>query len=100
MVPVVRVVGGHDHSTALDDEGAIWSWGDNRFGQLGDGTFEPRAGPIRAEGLTGVLDFGATDHTCAIEPSGCLLCWGRNDFGQVGDGTFDHRNLPGVVILD
>jgi len=37
------------HTIALDTSGNIWSWGNNSFGQLGDGTTEHRALPARME---------------------------------------------------
>lgn len=39
------------HGCALAEDGHVWCWGDNAFGQLGDGTTIDRASPVRAEHL-------------------------------------------------
>lgn len=40
------------HALALDEEGPAWSWGDNLFGQLGDGSRFPRGTPVRVGRLS------------------------------------------------
>ena len=63
-------------SLALTSSGRVWGWGDNTFGQLGDGTTTDRLLPVAVAGLTGVTDIstGMTD-SCAIT-GGAALCWG------------------------
>lgn len=46
---VVQLTAGAGHFCALDGEGAVWCWGRNDFGQLGDGTTFDRAIPVRAQ---------------------------------------------------
>jgi alpha-tubulin suppressor-like RCC1 family protein len=46
-----RISAGDDHSCAIADDGAIWCWGGNGSGQLGDGTTVSRPAPVRV-GLT------------------------------------------------
>lgn len=98
---VAAVGAGQDHTCALHDDGAVTCWGQNTYGQVGDGSTVQRWSPewVAGPGGTGVLE-GAFDlsvdwnHACAALPGGEVWCWGRNDHGQLGDGTQTHRSEP------
>lgn len=93
---VVAVGTGDQHSCALTDQGAVLCWGDNRRGQLGDGTTDERRVPVQVIGLErGVraIAVGARN-TCALMEDATVRCWGNNDLGQLGDGTRTHRKTP------
>jgi alpha-tubulin suppressor-like RCC1 family protein len=69
---------------------AVWCWGADDFGQLGDGgTNTDRSTPVQvATGGTDWVQVSAGQaHTCARRRSGILLCWGSDGQGSVGDGT-------------
>lgn len=88
------------HHCALHTSGRVSCWGDNRLGQLGDGTRISRDVPMEVPGLDDVVDIvvgGA--HACARRRSGELLCWGGNTHGQLGDGTTEDRDRPTRVLL-
>jgi len=52
----VRVIAvGAFHNLALTDDGILWAWGNNEYGQLGTGDTQPRSQPIRVEGLSDLL---------------------------------------------
>ncbi|MFL5492819.1 MAG: RCC1 domain-containing protein [Gemmatimonadales bacterium] len=74
-------------------------WGDNSYGQLGDGTSNPRQVPTKVLGSQSyaVVSAGA-GHTCAITTLGTAYCWGRNTDGQVGDSTNTDRAIPTEVM--
>lgn len=42
------------HNLALQEEGTLWAWGNNEYGQLGTGDTQPRSQPIRVNGLSGL----------------------------------------------
>ena len=91
---------GHEHSCALNAIGGVECWGDNEYGQLGDGTSEARNAPVNvvrlSSGLRAIAAGGG--HTCALTGEGGIKCWGDNQFGQLGDGTTTNRNSPVDVV--
>ena len=48
---VIDVAGGMYHSLALKSDGTVWTWGNNVYGQLGDGTTTGRNVPGQVGGL-------------------------------------------------
>jgi alpha-tubulin suppressor-like RCC1 family protein len=83
------------HTCAIDAGGAGWCWGNNFYGQVGDGSSTDQVTPVP---ITGGLGFKAISagklHTCALDNSGAAYCWGRNDDGQLGTGNTTGSNAP------
>ena len=84
---------------------AVFSWGYNGNGQLGDGTTTERhvPGTVLASGaLAGktVTDIaGCGFHSLALTSDGQLFAWGYNGLGQLGDGTTAIRSVPVAVTM-
>ena len=97
---VIGVTAGHSHTCALTSAGEMWCWGDNTYGQLGDGTVTASSLPVHvlADGssvFTGVVQADAGhDYTCAVKEDGTVWCWGGNADGQLGDGSYSERHFP------
>lgn len=75
---------------------AMYCWGNNTYGQLGDSTNTNRTSPVAVSGLSsGVTALGLGGlHSCALNSSGGIKCWGYNNYGELGDGTNTTRNSP------
>ncbi|MDR2183214.1 MAG: hypothetical protein LBE55_03480 [Clostridiales bacterium] len=106
----VRLAAGRTHSMALRPDGSLWVWGENSFGQLGNGRVTTYSeanviaqnhdehAPIRLMG--NIIDIAAGDgFSLAVNTNGELFAWGLNDMGQLGDGTNINRAAP-VKIMD
>lgn len=93
----MAIAAGGRHACVVTDAGALYCWGGNSWGQLGDGTVTLRPTPVLAQELeSGVsqvavsLDLTLSDpaHTCALLDTGVVECWGGNSRGQLGNGTY------------
>lgn len=92
---VTAITAGYYHTCAIVD-GNVKCWGDNSYGQLGDGTTTPRPLPVSVVTLeTNVIAITAGEyHTCALTIDGTVKCWGFNLHGQLGDGTLVSQSNP------
>ncbi|MBI2440911.1 MAG: hypothetical protein HYV35_06015 [Lentisphaerae bacterium] len=83
---IVAIEGGTHHSLAIQSDGTLWVWGDNRFAQLGDGTFVDRWSPF-TNGLNNVNKVvGGNFHSLALKQDGTVWAWGWGDSGELGYG--------------
>ncbi len=76
----VAIAAGRYHTCVVTTKGSMKCWGDNNFGELGDGTTTDRPTPVEVKGLDGdVAAIGARgSRTCAVMTSGEVKCWGRD----------------------
>jgi alpha-tubulin suppressor-like RCC1 family protein len=75
------------HSLALRSDGTLYAFGENDFGQLGDGSRYTRTGPVQVKGLANVVDFDTSNsHSAAVTADGSVWVWGLNDYGQLHTG--------------
>jgi alpha-tubulin suppressor-like RCC1 family protein len=88
-----------NHACALATGGALFCWGSNSDGQLGDGTATDRAVPTYASAVPSGLVQVVTglEHSCALDAEGNAMCWGANDLGQLGDGTISEPKFAMVT---
>ncbi len=84
----VDVTGGGASTCAIRTNRALYCWGLNHRGQIGDGTRNVRAVPTKVPGATmwRSVSMGFF-HTCAIRTNDTLWCWGDNSAGQLGQGN-------------
>jgi len=99
LTGVVSVSAGMFHTLAIREDGSVWAWGDNTFGQLGNGRWgldAHSAVPVQVRGPGGeghlqgaVAVRGGRDHSVALLDDGTVWAWGSRCHGQLGDGVRD-----------
>lgn len=95
LFDVTAVAAGGNHSLALTKDGSVWAWGDNFWGELGDGTHTSRRAPVRVAGLERVVAIAAGYlHSIALDADGVVWAWGDNHYGQLGTGTTAEHLTP------
>lgn len=97
-----RISSGGSHSCAVTGAGEIYCWGNNRIGQLGDGSPGNRTLPVAVVSTERFTMVNAGfDHTCALTETGIAYCWGGNRDGQLGDGSGDQspKLVPTLVAV-
>ena len=75
----------------------VQCWGQNDFGQLGDGTdHESGRRQVQVSGITGAVGItaGWWHHSCAVLGNGTVRCWGVNEWGQFGNGATTSSTTP------
>src|SRR5262249_11566769 len=107
---ITAVTAGANHSLAVRSDGTVWAWGDDEYGQLGDGggdigTNFAKEEPGQEVGrggqgvLTGVIAIDASHHRLALESDGTVWAWGNNSWGQLGDGGWEYASNTPVQVL-
>jgi alpha-tubulin suppressor-like RCC1 family protein len=107
---IVSISLGEDHSSALSSNGRVFTWGENEYGQLGDGTTEIIFDPSLIDSIDPPTEvtsrFGLSagdkivsislggDHSSAISSTGRVFTWGYNEYGQLGDNTITNKSVP------
>ncbi len=105
---------GEGHVCGLTTAGLVYCWGNDAYGQLGDGAgSQDSCGPWACSVLAVAVDASAIGnptfselyaggwHTCAVSTEGATICWGRDDCGQLGDGgTSVNSPVPVAVVAN
>jgi hypothetical protein len=85
---VEAIAAGGNHSLALLKNGTVMAWGENTYGELGDGTTTNSDVPVPVSNLRGVTKVAAgREHNLALLGEGSVMAWGNNAEGQLGIGT-------------
>lgn len=85
-------------AVGMTDTGAVYAWGNNAFGQLGDNTVVSKTTPTLAIGGHLFADVGAGDtHAGGLTKDGVVYTWGNNSSGQLGHGGVFPKSSPTVV---
>ncbi|MCC8065996.1 MAG: hypothetical protein LIO94_02670, partial [Clostridiales bacterium] len=105
------VMSGKDFTVALRSDGSVWAWGDNTYGQLGDGTYINRAYPVQVVSeideenevttyLSAVNRIAAGENfALALSDDGILYAWGSNAAGQLGVEINNTTDDDGNVLV-
>jgi len=99
------IAAGAYHTCALSTTGAVYCWGYNYYGQLGNNSTTDSNVPVQVVGvggsglLSGIASIAAgAVHTCAVSTTGAVYCWGRNSEGELGNNSYTESNVPVQVV--
>lgn len=82
------VATGENHACAVTKDSTVLCWGENEYGQLGDGTLINSTTPVAVTGLTNVTRVAVGSlHSCALKSDKSVACWGSNSYGNLGNGA-------------
>jgi alpha-tubulin suppressor-like RCC1 family protein len=95
------ISGGGFFSLALMSDGTLWSWGNNTYGQLGDGTTNNRWTPVQVVGLSNVTGISCGFiQALAVKSDGTTWAWGDDSDGELGIGTSGGYSSVPVQVLN
>ena len=107
---IVEISAGGNHTVVLDDQGKVYTWGNNSHGQLGNETNEASLAPICISDISGnilkgknIISISAGEsYTLAIDEQGKVYSWGWNRYGELGDGTdgYNVNSTSPICISD
>ena len=98
----VSIAAGHVHTLAIGNDGNIYAWGDNNYGQLGDGSLVSSDTLVKVDLPSGVTAKQVSCgywHSLALCSDGNVYAWGENNNGQLGNGTTTNSDIPVKVDL-
>ncbi|CAG5132688.1 unnamed protein product, partial [Candidula unifasciata] len=96
---VLQVACGSDHTITLTNDGLIFVWGSNIFGQLGLGrntdTYQYLPELVSClRGIPVAQVAAGGNHSFILSKSGAVYGWGKNSFGQLGVNDTEDYRLP------
>jgi hypothetical protein len=100
----LKAVGASNHSLGLQSDGSLWAWGDNTYGQLGNGTINNSNVPISVtnplpSNIRWVDIVAGANVSMAITNTNQLYAWGSDISGQIGNsyGGFYFYTTPQLI---
>src|SRR5258706_332114 len=89
------VSAGSAYTCGVTSAGAAYCWGDNIYGDLGNGLTTYSSTPVAVSGgLTFAVVSAGYDHSCGVTTDGAAYCWGWNVSGELGNGSTTDSSAP------
>lgn len=96
---ITQISSGYSHTLALSSDGTVWVWGENSYGQLGNGDTENQLIPIEIKVSSPVrIVVASRTHSYILIQSGDIWGWGDNLRGGLGNGTFKPVTSPQPIV--
>ena len=94
------IAAGYYYNLALDNEGYVYSWGYNYYGQFGNKTTsETNPYPVKMQKISNIIQIsGGESNLIMLESNGSIWATGRNDNGQLGQNNLTHNILPQQMV--
>ncbi|MDH5218055.1 MAG: hypothetical protein OEX19_10185, partial [Gammaproteobacteria bacterium] len=98
---VVDIGAGNNHSVAVMENGAVFTWGENKMGQLGIRSKQNSSSPVQVAGIENAkkTSVGA-NHNLVLLDDGRVLAWGANESGQLGDESTEAKLQPVEILFE
>ncbi|EGG25255.1 inositol 5-phosphatase [Cavenderia fasciculata] len=99
---IVDISSGGYHSSALSEEGILYCWGSNQYGQIGNGDLEDQVSPVKIK--VDVEDKKVkkvamgSNHTVLVTITGEVYTFGNSDYYQLGHGNNKNRMWPSLIV--
>jgi alpha-tubulin suppressor-like RCC1 family protein len=103
LTNVIKIDAGRFFSLAVKNDGTLWTWGENLYGQLGNGSNTDSNVPVQVTGLSGInpaIVAAGDFHCMVVKNDGTIWSWGRNTYGNLGDNTTINSNTPLLVAIN
>ncbi|OQP44645.1 hypothetical protein A4H97_09780 [Niastella yeongjuensis] len=89
------------HSLGIKNDGTLWAWGYNLYGELGNGTNTNSSTPIQIGTAADWASVAAGwTYSLGIKSDGTLWAWGDNSSGQLGINSLTSKNTPTQIGTD
>ncbi|WP_449601183.1 RCC1 domain-containing protein [Paenibacillus sp. Marseille-Q9583] len=111
LTNVMAIDAGSMHTLALKEDGTVWAWGFNKYGQIGNLSnvnspipvfVRNQDGNIFHEAMAIAAGGNYADHSLAMKDDGTIVAWGNNGVGQLGNGKNVNKNyaedVPGLTF--
>ena len=101
--PWTAISAGYFHTCGVTSAGDAYCWGQNRYGELGNGSLSDSSIPVAVTtsvSVTWASIAVGRYHTCGLTTGGEAYCWGENTYSQgaLGDGSFASSSVPVAVV--
>jgi len=95
----IAVATGRFHTCAALCDGSARCWGDNDYGQLGNGNVATYSSPAAVKNISTATSVALSDyHSCALLVDGSVQCWGINGYGELGNGSTSDPAMSSVPL--